>query len=128
MKKLYLIMLLAPLALLGGCSNDDDADIKRSDLVGTWDCYKSYDEEYDEWDYDYSGDFMLEFRENGQGILYEETQPEEFLYKVKGSTLYIYAGDEYDGVEVEHCRIAKLTASELVLVFGSEKDYFRRIN
>lgn len=52
MKK-YLTLIFCSVALAwSGCS-ENDAPVNTANLTGKWECYKSYDAEYDEWDYDY---------------------------------------------------------------------------
>ena len=64
MKK-YLTLIFCSVALAwSGCS-ENDAPVNTANLTGKWECYKSYDAEYDEWDYDYGEGidiYRLEFR------------------------------------------------------------------
>ncbi len=136
MKK-FLAFLLCAATLVGfaSCSDDEDDEVDLAQLIGKWECYKSYIGMDDEWNYDY-GDgidvYLLEFRADGtgaclDGVLYTEPWW-QFTYSVSGNTLFWY---------IHETRIKKLTSSELILVYEYEgkngrqytdKEYYKRIN
>lgn len=125
-----IVMLFGAAALLwGGCSKDAGADEKTAGLVGTWELAKSYDMEYDEWDYDYgtAAGYVcrMEFREDGTCTFRERDFEEDTqwdrsdgFYTLNGKvlTMYYEFGSDPDDCDTEVYRVEKLTRQELVLV------------
>lgn len=141
MKKFFAFLLCAAaLATFAGCSDDDnEADLAQ--LIGKWECYKDYDGEYDEWDYDYGEGtdiYRLEFRADGTGACRTNDYTDiwiPFSYTLSGNMLAIASDRDPD--YVEYIRIDTLTSSELVLAYDYEgdggqhytdKEYFKRMN
>lgn len=150
MKKLFYILFVATLCVgLVGCEvennkskkdkNDDTENVDDNDnnsssnskeklIVGTWELYKDYDVEYDEYYYYDDGEFV-QFKSNGIGYYYEEGESKEdwfeFEWEIEGSKLYI---DEEDGDW--WCAIIKdLNNKELILKDdeGEYIEYYRRV-
>lgn len=138
MKKALLILFCATAFIWGGCSDDDESAFDTANLIGKWECYKYYDEEYDEWDYEFGEGvdlFRLNFREDGICVITDDYSSDEFHYKLEGKKILLYDSSHPD--ETEEIRINKLTASELVLAYDyigdngrnyTDKEYFKRID
>ncbi len=138
MKK-FLLMLCCAAVCAGfvGCSDDDEGvDVSVESLVGRWSCYQEDDGTVD----DNFGDgvdlFILEFNADGtcgmfDGLYLSELDDEKnwvrFTYTLKGAQLIMQESGVVNAPRVEKCCVAKITSSELVLDYGDEKLYFRRM-
>lgn len=119
-----LIALFCAAALLGGagCSDGDEASYRQSDLIGTWQKTKLYD---DRWIEENS---RLIFRGDGTGEDAWEDDgqrgSDSFTYALQGNVLTI----DYDGYPTTQY-IAKLTRSELVITDKdrTRKAFFKRV-
>lgn len=138
MKKLFYFLFAA--MLCGGlvcCSSDEanDSDGKKSTeelLVGTWQLYKTYEEDYG-WDYyDEDSEFLMifKFEEDGGGTLFEkdgdvmEGAPME--WSLIGSFLQICVIFDYDVME-DVMKIKSINDKELVWDWGGEIECYRRV-
>lgn len=141
MKK-YLLMLCCAAVCAGfvGCSDDDEGvDVSVESLAGRWSCYQEWDAEDSYMDDDFGEGidlYILEFNADGtcrqfDGLYLSELDDEKywvrFTYTLEGSQLIMRESGEVDEPRVEKCRVAKITSSELVLDYGLEKLYFRRM-
>ena len=138
LKRFFTLLLCVPLIVLGSCSKNDSTTVDAANLIGKWECYKDYDGEYDEWDYDYGEGihiWRLEFRSYGTVLINEDGHNLEHIYKLEGTTLVMYAASLPD--ETDEARIEQLTASELVLAYDymgdngrhcTDKEYYKRID
>jgi len=141
MKRILFIFSVCMAALSwSGCSDDDDS-VNPSLLVGKWECYKDYDEEYDVWDDEYGEGidvYRYIFREDGTGACRTDEHKDlwvELTYRLDGNMLAIV--DEREPDYEERIRIESLTSTELVFAYDyvsendgrkyTDKEYFRRI-
>ncbi|HJC52932.1 MAG TPA: lipocalin family protein [Candidatus Alistipes merdavium] len=137
MKRILAFLFCAVALTWSGCSKDDESPIDLSQLVGTWEVTRMYDE--GEWDTDYGAEYgfvvTTEFREDGTMV----TTREEY-----GSSSSMYASYVVEShsilvtpsgsTEPEVMRIEKLTALELILSSRypganyTERVCFRRVH
>ena len=126
MKK-YLTLIFCSVALAwSGCS-ENDAPVNTANLTGKWECYKSYDAEYDEWDYDYGEGidiYRLEFRPDNTCHITDDSSSADLLYRLEGRTIILY--EEAYPDEEEKIRINRLTPSELALAYDHTGDNRRK--
>lgn len=132
MKKLFYFLFAAALCVgFVGCSDDDDKDKKgsKSNIVGTWENYKDYEEDYG-YDYWEEGEYVVRFKSDGTGFWLEDGYADEYFeWELDGMTLYITYS--YDGeTEVEVIKIKTLEKDEMVFSYdgGEYLEYYRRIN
>lgn len=135
MKKLCYFLFAAALCVgFVGCSEDKDKDSGKSSkslIVGTWELYKDYDVNYDEYYY-YDDPCYFQFKSNGTGYHYHEGESKgdwfEFEWNIEDSKLYI---EEEDGDWFSQ-RIKELNNKEMILVYEEYDEqfleYYRRIN
>ncbi|MDE5945206.1 MAG: lipocalin family protein [Rikenella sp.] len=136
MKKLIYALLAFSLVTFVGCKKDDDKNEEKkattvSNLVGSWEQYKVYDDE-DGWDTEYGAAYGLQvtwtFNTNGRGTFVviddgiRENYP--FEYEVKSGYLYV----NYDDGDTDRMKIKSLTQTELVLDWGADDGvyYYKR--
>ncbi|MBO7194943.1 MAG: hypothetical protein J6V27_02760 [Alistipes sp.] len=151
MKK-FISFILAAMLCLGfvGCSESDNDNDNNNDggggdspssyeelLIGTWEIYKSYHD--GAWDYDYGEDkgwsMIYRFDADGTGICkeFEDGSWWGCLLEwdlVKETFLDITTYDAEDDNEVayiDRLLIESLDEKELVVYWGGELTYFRRV-
>lgn len=132
MKKLFLVLFASMLcATLTGCldSNENDKKDKDGDeslIVGTWNFFKEWENDYG-YEYYEDGEYGLLFKANGTGYTIEDGEIDwPFEWAINGSKLYIeYADDD----EIETATITTLNKSELTLSYynGEYIEYYERI-
>lgn len=141
MKRIFTCFLLALVAMVSGCSKDeDDNTIDLSQLVGTWEMTRMYDGEDGTWDNEYGAEYgfvaTMEFREDGTCVVSRQINGNSPIvmyatYVVEANTIVITSATS---AQPEVWRIEKLTASELNVAFDypgenyTDRACYKRIN
>ncbi len=147
MKKLFLLLLILPLAFVA-CSDDDESDADK--IVGTWSFSKevyvsqtkndtdnvllnAMNKYYESWEQEEPGSFQMTLNADG---IYKETstfpgsEDELGKYTLKGNVLTIEFEDE-DGERNEEVYIYSFDAGQLVIGIDNtedaEYDYGRKV-